>query len=79
MALSTSTLLHYHRALALNFSQQWAQREAWRVAEQRLNGHDVAGWASSLQQKSGPSGCTFEQADVTGPWQRRATLTRLRC
>ncbi|MFB6326457.1 prepilin-type N-terminal cleavage/methylation domain-containing protein [Pantoea deleyi] len=79
MALSTSTLLHYHRALALSFSQQWAQREAWRIAGQRLIGHEVAGWVSRLQQKSGPSGCILLQADVTGPWQRRATLTRLRC
>lgn len=79
MALSSSTLLHYHRALALGFSQQWYQREAWRVAEQRLAGHEVAGWKSTLQQQSGPSGCTLERAEVTGPWQRRATLTRLRC
>lgn len=79
MALSSSTLLHYHRALALGFSQQWYQREAWRVAEQGLAGHDVAGWTSTLQQQSGPSGCTLERADVKGPFQRNATLTRLRC
>ncbi len=79
MALSSSTLLHYHRALALGFSQQWYQREAWRVAEQRLAGHEVAGWKSTLQQQSGPSGCTLERAEVTGPYQRSATLTRLRC
>lgn len=79
MALSSSTLLHYHRALAVGFSQQWYQREAWRVAEQRLAGHEVTGWKSTLQQQSGPSGCTLERAEVTGPWQRSATLTRLRC
>ncbi|MDH2068147.1 prepilin-type N-terminal cleavage/methylation domain-containing protein [Pantoea sp. GD03673] len=79
MALSTSTLLHYHRALALALSQQWYQREAWRVAEQRLNGHEVAGWRSTLQQQSSASGCILDRADVTGPYQRSATLTRLRC
>jgi len=79
MALSSSTLLHYHRALARGFSQQWYQREAWRVAEQRLAGHDVAGWQSTLQQQIGPLGCTLERADVTGPYQRRASLMRLRC
>ncbi|MCX2201809.1 prepilin-type N-terminal cleavage/methylation domain-containing protein [Pantoea agglomerans] len=79
MALSSSTLLHYHRALALGFSQQWYQREAWRVAEQQLMGHESPGWTSILQQQSGPSGCTLDRADVTGPYQRRATLTRLRC
>ena len=79
MALSSSTLLHYHRALAVGFSQQWYQREAWRVAEQRLAGHEVAGWKSTLQEQSSTSGCTLERADVTGPYQRSASLTRLRC
>lgn len=79
MALSSSTLLHYHRALVLGFSQQWYQREAWRVAEQRLLGHEVAGWQTTLQQQGIAAGCTLDRADVTGPQQRTATLQRLRC
>lgn len=79
MALSSSTLLHYHRALARGFSQQWAQQEAWYVAEQRLAGHEVAGWQSTLQQQPGPAGCMLERADVTGPFGRHASLSRLRC
>ncbi|MHA6312490.1 prepilin-type N-terminal cleavage/methylation domain-containing protein [Pantoea sp. S-LA4] len=79
MALSSSALLQYHRALARGFSQQWEQREAWRVAEQRLVGQAVAGWHSTLQRQSSPTGCVQERADVQGPQQRTATLTRLRC
>ncbi|MGK3141828.1 prepilin-type N-terminal cleavage/methylation domain-containing protein [Pantoea sp. C2G6] len=79
MALSSGTLLNYHRALALGFSQQWNQREAWRVAEQRLVGHETAGWRSTLQRQSLTSGCILERAEVTGPQQRHAALTRLRC
>lgn len=79
MALSSSTLLHYHRALTLGFSQQWYQREAWHAAEQRLMGHEMAGWRSTWQQQIGPAGCTLERAEVTGPLQRHAALARLRC
>ncbi|WP_312758419.1 prepilin-type N-terminal cleavage/methylation domain-containing protein [Pantoea brenneri] len=79
MALSSSALLQYHRALTLGFSQQWNQREAWRVAEQRLIGHETPGWRATLQTRSGPAGCRLERADVLGPQQRSASLTRLRC
>lgn len=79
MALSSSALVKYHRALALGFSQQWGQREAWRVAEQRLIGHEVTGWHTTLQRQSDTAGCMLERAEVQGPQQRTATLTRLRC
>ncbi len=79
MALSSSALLQYHRVLGLGFSQQWQQREAWRVAEQRLTGREVTGWQSVLQRSSGPGGCTLERVEVSGPHQRSATLSRLRC
>lgn len=79
MALSSSALLQYHRALTFGFSQQWNQREAWRVAEQRLIGHESAGWCTTLQIQNGPAGCRLERADVLGPQQRSASLTRLRC
>ena len=79
MALSSSALVQYHRALTLGFSQQWLQREAWRVAGQRLAGHEVEGWRSTLQRQPGPGGCMLERAEVQGPQQRAATLTRLRC
>lgn len=79
MALSSSALLQYHRALSLGFSQQWQQREAWRVAGQRLIGRETTRWQSSLQRSGGPNGCTLERAEVSGPHQRSATLSRLRC
>ncbi|MCZ4060320.1 prepilin-type cleavage/methylation domain-containing protein [Pantoea sp. LMR881] len=79
MALSSSALMQYHRMLTHGFNQQWQQREAWRMAEQRLIGHDVAGWQSGLQRRTGPGNCTLESAEVVGPYQRTATLSRLRC
>ncbi|SUB15247.1 Tfp pilus assembly protein PilV [Pantoea agglomerans] len=59
MALSSSTLLHYHRALALGFSQQWYQREAWRVAEQQLMGHE---------SPAGPQYCNSRAALQVAHW-----------
>lgn len=79
MAVSTSALLQYHRVLTLGFSQQWQQREAWRVAEQRLLGREVAGWQTRSDKKTGPGGCTLETVTVSGPHQRQASLTRLHC
>lgn len=79
MAVSTSALLQYHRVLTLGFSQQWQQREAWRVAEQRLLGREVPGWQTRSEKKQGPVGCVLEKAEVSGPHQRHASLTRLTC
>ncbi|QIE99415.1 prepilin-type cleavage/methylation domain-containing protein [Pantoea stewartii] len=79
MAVSTSALLQYHRVLTLGFSQQWQQREAWRVAEQRLLGREVAGWQTRSDKKTGSGGCTLETVTVSGPHQRQASLTRLHC
>ncbi|MCK0554952.1 MULTISPECIES: prepilin-type N-terminal cleavage/methylation domain-containing protein [Pantoea] len=79
MAVSTSALLQYHRVLTLGFSQQWQQREAWRVAEQRLLGHEVPGWQSRFEKTQGPGGCVLEKAEVSGPHQRHASLMRLTC
>ncbi|WP_345828457.1 prepilin-type N-terminal cleavage/methylation domain-containing protein [Pantoea sp. BRR-3P] len=79
LAMTISTLLQYHRALALGFSQQWQQRQAWRAAGQALLGHDVAGWQSQRQQQSIAGGCTLEHVTVTGPQQRSASLGQLNC
>ena len=79
LAMSVSALLNYHRALALGFSQQWQQREAWRAAAQRLSGREIPGWQSHLSRRGGPGGCELETAEVTGPHQRRAALSVLRC
>ncbi|MDT0178089.1 prepilin-type N-terminal cleavage/methylation domain-containing protein [Pantoea sp. RRHST58] len=79
LATSVSALLHYHRALTQGFDQQWQQRVAVRVAAQRLMGHEVAGWRSSLQRSGALSTCMLERAEVSGPYAVRARLTRLRC
>ncbi|WP_244269249.1 prepilin-type N-terminal cleavage/methylation domain-containing protein [Pantoea septica] len=79
LATSVSALLQYHRALTQGFSQQWQQRVAVRVAAQRLMGHEVAGWRTSLQRSGAVSTCTLERAEVSGPDEARAMLTRLRC
>ena len=79
LAMSISALLHYHRVLTLSFSQQWQQRQAWRVAGQALLGHDVPGWQIQRQQQLQPGGCVLERATVRGPQQRTASLERLDC
>ncbi|MEJ5044634.1 MULTISPECIES: prepilin-type N-terminal cleavage/methylation domain-containing protein [Pantoea] len=79
LAMTISTLLQYHRALALGFSLQWQQRQAWHVAGQALLGHEVEGWQSQRQQQSLGSGCTLERVTVTGPQQRSASLGQLNC
>lgn len=79
LAMSISALLQYQRALVQGFSQQWQQREAWRVASQRFAGHEVPGWKTSLQDSNTSFGCNLERVEVSGSLQRSATLTRLRC
>ncbi|MFZ4211548.1 prepilin-type N-terminal cleavage/methylation domain-containing protein [Pantoea endophytica] len=79
LAMTISTLLQYHRALALGFSQQWQQRQAWRVAGQALLGRDVEGWQSQRQQQGLAGGCTLERVTVTGPQQHSASLAQLNC
>ncbi|BAN99420.1 hypothetical protein E05_46540 [Plautia stali symbiont] len=60
LAMTISTLLQYHRVLALGFSQQWQQRQAWQVAGQALLGRDTAGWHIVHQPQSLPSGCVLD-------------------
>ncbi|WP_343552428.1 prepilin-type N-terminal cleavage/methylation domain-containing protein [Pantoea sp.] len=79
LAMTISTLLQYHRALALGFSQQWQQRQAWRVAGQALLGREVADWQIQRQQQSFSGGCVLERVTVTGPQQRSALLAQLNC
>ncbi len=79
LAMTISALLQYHRALALGFSQQWQQRQAWQVAGQALLGRDVAGWQTERQQQSFAGGCTLERVTVWGALQRSASLARLNC
>ncbi|XIH01234.1 prepilin-type cleavage/methylation domain-containing protein [Pantoea sp. SGAir0418] len=79
LAMTISTLLQYHRALALGFSQQWQQRQAWQVAGQALLGRDTAGWHIVHQPQSLPGGCVLDRVTVTGPHQRTASLARLNC
>ncbi|MDI9223719.1 prepilin-type N-terminal cleavage/methylation domain-containing protein [Pantoea sp. EA-12] len=79
LAMTISTLLQYHRALALGFSQQWQQRQAWRVAGQALLGRDVEGWQIRRQQQTIALGCVLESVTVVGPQQRSASLARLNC
>ena len=79
LAMTISALLQYHRALALGFSQQWQQRQAWQVAGQALLGREVEGWQSEHQQQSFAGGCTLERVAVSGPQQRSASLARLNC
>jgi prepilin peptidase dependent protein C len=79
LAMTISTLLQYHRVLALGFSQQWQQRQAWRAAGQALLGHEIEGWQSQRQQQSLAGGCTLERVTVMGPQQRSASLARLNC
>lgn len=78
LATSVSVLLQYHRVLTQGFSQQWQQRVAVRVAAQRLVGHEVEGWRTSLQ-RSAVMNCTLTRVEVSGPHQAHATLTRLGC
>lgn len=40
-SLSFTALMHYQQALGLGFQQQWLQREAWRNAQQRLEGQQM--------------------------------------
>ncbi|ORM70357.1 prepilin-type N-terminal cleavage/methylation domain-containing protein [Pantoea wallisii] len=79
LAMTISTLLQYHRALALGFSQQWHQHQAWQVAGQVLLGREVDGWVSQHQPQTMPGGCVLNRVTVTGPQQRAATLARLNC
>ncbi|WP_255478961.1 prepilin-type N-terminal cleavage/methylation domain-containing protein [Pantoea sp. ME81] len=79
LAMTISTLMQYHRALALGFSQQWQQRQAWQVAEQALLGREVAGWQIDRQQQSVGIGCVLERITVTGSQQRSASLAQLNC
>jgi len=72
-------LLHYHRALALGFSQQWHQRQAWQVAQQALLGYETAGWHTQCQQQPLLPGCVLVRVTVTGPYQRSASLAQVRC
>ncbi|MGX9241773.1 prepilin-type N-terminal cleavage/methylation domain-containing protein [Pantoea dispersa] len=79
LAMTISALLQYHRALALGFSQQWQQRQAWQVAGQALLGRDTTGWQIVHQPQSLPGGCVLDRVTVTGPHQRTASLARLNC
>ena len=79
LAVTITTLLNYHRALALGFSQQWQQRQAWQVAAQALLGRETAGWQIQRQQRSITLGCVLERVTVNGPQQRTASLARLNC
>ncbi|WP_315901043.1 prepilin-type N-terminal cleavage/methylation domain-containing protein [Candidatus Pantoea soli] len=79
LALTISSLLQYHRALTLGFSQQWQQHQAWPVAAQALLGHETEGWHARREAQTLPGGCVLEQVTVTGPHQREATLARLNC
>lgn len=79
LALTITSLLHYHRALALGFSQQWLQHQAWQAAAQALQGRDVAGWHTQRQQQAFSARCTLERVTVTGAQQRTATLDQLKC
>jgi prepilin peptidase dependent protein C len=79
LAMTISTLMQYHRALALGFSQQWQQRQAWQVAGQALLGREVAGWQIDRQQQSVGIGCVLERITVTGSQQRSASLAQLNC
>lgn len=78
-SLSFTALMHYQQALGLGFQLHWQQREAWRHAQQRLEGHEMPGWRSTLQSRSGPSGCQLLSAQAIGPAGRSAELTQLRC
>ncbi|WP_337023953.1 MULTISPECIES: prepilin-type N-terminal cleavage/methylation domain-containing protein [unclassified Pantoea] len=79
LAMTISTLMQYHRALALGFSQQWQQRQAWQVAGQALLGREVVGWQIDRQQQSVGIGCVLERITVTGSQQRSASLAQLNC
>lgn len=79
LAMTISTLLQYHRALALGFSQQWQQRQAWQAAEQALQGHNMPGWHARHQQVSIGAGCVLDRVTVSGPQQRSASLAKLNC
>ncbi len=79
LALTITALLHYHRALAQGFSQQWLQRQAWQAAAQAMQGRDVAGWRTQRHQQAVSASCTLERVTVTGAQQRTATLGQLKC
>lgn len=78
-SLSFTALMHYQQALGQGFQQQWQQREAWRSVQQKLEGHEMPGWRSTLQSRSGPAGCQLLSARAIGPAGRSAELTQLRC
>lgn len=78
-SLSFTALMQYQQALGVGFQQQWQQREAWRNALQRLEGHEPPGWRTTLHSRGGPAGCLLLTAEVVSPAGRRAELTRLRC
>ncbi|MFS2225446.1 prepilin-type N-terminal cleavage/methylation domain-containing protein [Pantoea sp. B65] len=78
-SLSLTALLHYQRVLTEGFARQWQQRQAWRYAAQRIEGHVVDGWQTQLLVQSGPGGCQLLSAQASGPLGGEARLTTLRC
>lgn len=78
-SLSLTVLLQYQQALTQGFALQWQQRQAWRYAAQRIEGHQVDGWQTQLQRQSGPAGCQLLTATASGTLGRTAQLTTLHC
>lgn len=78
-ALCVSGMMHYQLAQARSFQMQMQQREAWRMAQQRLEGHQPEGWQTELSQQPFVSGCQLALASATSTLKRQASLTRLHC
>lgn len=62
LSLSVSALLRYQQAIAQSFNLQWQKTQMWNALWQRLQGEPLPGWQITLQQQTGPTGCTLKRA-----------------
>lgn len=94
-SVSLLGLIQYHQALSDSFQRQWQIRQAWTLAQQRLDEYASEGsnqsqlilpvwkgaraWQLSLSDSAADSGCRAVTALVETPDKYKASLTRWMC
>ncbi|MGV3344674.1 prepilin-type N-terminal cleavage/methylation domain-containing protein [Enterobacteriaceae bacterium LUAb1] len=80
-ALTVTLLLRGQQAVTAGSLLQMQQRQAWRLAAQRLEGPFTApeGWQIDLIPETTITGCQRQTAEVISPAGRRSRLQRLKC
>ncbi|QIZ52210.1 prepilin-type N-terminal cleavage/methylation domain-containing protein [Dickeya zeae] len=88
-AVSLTGLLQYHQVLQQSLLHQMQQRQAWRLAHQKLEGENVgpvlssplvpAGWGVNRTEQAYPPFCRRITVTVVTPYRYRAALSRWFC